>query len=140
MKKQETELKIRPCPHCGGEADTLDLTEQKYSNKPVWAVLCRNACPGAETTEAKAIERWNQRRDEDKINQRILHAELIIGLSKKLFHSRLARTPSESQALAFVVLPKMQNAIAAYDKAYGVKPPPSKKEQEQNESLQASDT
>jgi Lar family restriction alleviation protein len=51
----------RPCPFCGGEAETYRMIE------PWWMVYCTRCY--AETadykTEAEAVAAWNRRADED---------------------------------------------------------------------------
>lgn len=59
-----SDIELKPCPFCGGEAEMLNYSESE------WLVYCP-ACGGAvekwRKTEAEAIEQWNTRKPMDRI-------------------------------------------------------------------------
>ena len=62
------EIKLKPCPFCGGEAE---LASDAFDGRQVWFVRCRWAGGGVyvETedggTPQEAAELWNRRAGED---------------------------------------------------------------------------
>ena len=54
------EIKLKPCPFCGGKAEPFNPFE---NTEGTWCVICSEcaAATGFEQTEAEAIEAWNTR-------------------------------------------------------------------------------
>lgn len=66
-----SEPKLKPCPFCGGEAETRVTTARQYTEFKVYCPKCHIAkhgvvdCDGtfedAETAMCKAVKDWNTR-------------------------------------------------------------------------------
>ena len=58
-----TEIKLLPCPFCGGEADIEEIPGSPYTDESyVYGVGCKECNIGwYEDTKEEAIERWNRR-------------------------------------------------------------------------------
>ena len=70
-----SEIKLLPCPFCGGEAELI----KRKSNFPyihgVWCIRC-NCRTSFEKSEEIAIEKWNNRNPVEDVLER-LEAECI---------------------------------------------------------------
>ena len=56
-----SDMKLRECPFCGGEAYLSD-----YSTKPyAYCNTCGASMPDRHQTEAEAIEAWNRRANDE---------------------------------------------------------------------------
>lgn len=69
-----SDIKLLPCPFCGGEAEMLNYSESE------WLVNCP-ACGGMvekwRKTEAEAIEQWNTRKPMERIVEQLEEAKDI---------------------------------------------------------------
>ena len=56
---------LKPCPFCGGEAFVFKITENPLPM--MCAVVCKACHAGTnhKTTEARAVEAWNRRSNDD---------------------------------------------------------------------------
>lgn len=52
------EIKLKPCPHCGGEAELFGECAPEY-----W-VACVIRCTDSTSNKHKAVEDWNRRNPE----------------------------------------------------------------------------
>jgi Lar family restriction alleviation protein len=62
-------MKLKPCPFCGGVADTYDIypTKEIYE-KELYGVVCTKCGASTENvkTEKHAVRLWNGRKEERK--------------------------------------------------------------------------
>lgn len=59
-----SEVRLLPCPFCGGEAEMLNYSENEYL---VTCTECSGMVEKWRKTEAEAIEQWNKRKPIDDI-------------------------------------------------------------------------
>ena len=81
-----SEIKLLPCPFCGGEAYTYTATSVTNGEKTkVWQVHCKDCRLNYPLnikclTEEEAIKKWNTRKPMERIIERL---EKIINRTKK---------------------------------------------------------
>lgn len=80
-------MKLKPCPHCGSEAEIRDvyyqsrnwaLQEERWTEKEVACISC-NAHSNHFKKESNAVEAWNRRHNESIYS---LGRYLLSGMSK----------------------------------------------------------
>ena len=78
---------LKPCPFCGGEAETL--TAESMHGGYLFVIMCDDCCSrgGVYDTEAEAIEAWNTRAEMSQEDIAILLDEL--GVSERTCHAEL---------------------------------------------------
>lgn len=61
---------LKPCPFCGGEADCNKTGIYEYYGIPLWWVECLSCGinTGGYNTRGEAIETWNRRATDERIN------------------------------------------------------------------------
>lgn len=64
-----SDTKLKPCPFCGGEAETIE--NNHYTD--VWSVMCKNCFAESDRyhTEESAIEAWNTRKPMERIVEQL---------------------------------------------------------------------
>ena len=79
---------LKPCPFCGGEAETLTAESMHGGN--LYGVMCANCAGRSDVydTEAEAIAAWNSRADYHGYEQAAIEAWESI----KAWNSRAERT------------------------------------------------
>ena len=74
-----SEIKLLPCPFCGGEARMQDEPIEK--GEFLYSVLCENDCVTQgiyHNTAESAIKAWNTRKPMERIVERLEEASLVL--------------------------------------------------------------
>jgi len=80
--RSERMSELKPCPFCGGEAETARITTGGIDEITIGCANCRVTCYSQESVEAEAIEAWNKRAGSVTV-KRITAFDLADGMMNK---------------------------------------------------------
>lgn len=77
-EEEQMNVKLKPCPFCGGRAHIEDISEPDDMG-PIWMILCKKCgasasfgMDGCNATKVEAVDSWNRRAE----MKRVIHAEV----------------------------------------------------------------